>query len=79
VPLKHLVRICDEVGDKYGIPVVNKRISVSPIAVAGAPFKARQMLAVAATLNARPPVPMWISSAGSPPWWKKESPGVTGL
>jgi uncharacterized protein (UPF0210 family) len=48
---ENLVRICDEVGDKYGIPVVNKRISVSPIAVAGAPFNARQMLAVAATLN----------------------------
>jgi uncharacterized protein (UPF0210 family) len=46
------VRICDEVGDKYGIPVVNKRISVSPIAVAAAPFNAGQMLKVAETLNA---------------------------
>jgi len=33
-----LVNVCNEVGDKYGIPVVNKRISVSPIAVVGAPF-----------------------------------------
>jgi uncharacterized protein (UPF0210 family) len=41
---KDLVRMCDEVGDKYGIPVVNKRISVSPIAVAGAPFNALEML-----------------------------------
>ncbi len=48
---KNLVKICDEVGDKYGIPVVNKRISVSPIAVAGAPFNAQQMLHVATTLN----------------------------
>jgi uncharacterized protein (UPF0210 family) len=48
---KNLVKICDEVGDKYGIPVVNKRISVSPIAVAGAPFNAQQMLSVATTLN----------------------------
>jgi len=31
-----LVNVCNEVGDKYGIPVVNKRISVSPIAVVGA-------------------------------------------
>jgi uncharacterized protein (UPF0210 family) len=45
------VRICDEVGDKYGIPVVNKRISVSPMAVAAAPFNARQMLEVARSLN----------------------------
>ena len=48
---KNLVKVCDEVGDKYGIPVVNKRISVSPIAVVGAPFDAQQMLRVAETLN----------------------------
>jgi len=48
---RDLVRTCDEVGDKYGIPVVNKRISVSPMAVAGAPFNAKQMLAVAKALN----------------------------
>lgn len=48
---KNLVQTCDEVGDKYGIPVVNKRISVSPIAVAGAPFNAEQMLRVAKALN----------------------------
>ena len=46
-----LVRICDEVGDKYGIPVVNKRISVSPMAVAAAPFDAEGMLRVARVLN----------------------------
>lgn len=48
---RNLVRVCDEVGDKYGIPVVNKRISVSPIAVAGAPFNALEMLRIAQTLN----------------------------
>ena len=48
---RDLVRLCDEVGDKYGIPVVNKRISVSPMAVAGAPFNAEQMLEVAKALN----------------------------
>jgi len=48
---RDLVQICDEVGDKYGIPVVNKRISVSPMAVAGAPFNAEQMVAVAKALN----------------------------
>jgi uncharacterized protein (UPF0210 family) len=47
----HLVSVCDQVGEKYGIPVVNKRISVSPIAVAGAPFNAEQLVAVAQTLN----------------------------
>ena len=48
---RQLVQVCDEVGDKYGIPVVNKRISVSPIAVVAAPFNAEQMISVARTLN----------------------------
>ncbi len=46
-----LVEACDRVGDKYGIPVVNKRISVSPIAVVAAPLAAPQMVEVAQTLN----------------------------
>ena len=46
-----LVRTCDRVGNKYGIPVVNKRISVSPIAVAAAPFSSSQMIEIAHTLN----------------------------
>lgn len=28
---KNLVRFCDEVSDKYGLPIVNKRIAVSPV------------------------------------------------
>jgi hypothetical protein len=48
---KDLVAVCDEVGDRYGIPVVNKRISVSPIAVAAAPFDSRGMVEVARTLD----------------------------
>ena len=48
---RDLVAICNEVGDKYGIPVVHKRISISPIAVAAAPFNAKQMIQVAKTLN----------------------------
>jgi uncharacterized protein (UPF0210 family) len=46
-----LVAACDEVGERYGIPVVNKRISVSPIAVVAAPFDARGMVEVAKTLD----------------------------
>ncbi len=48
---KKLVAICDEVGQKYGIPVVNKRISISPVAVIGAPFSTSQMVEIAKTLN----------------------------
>jgi uncharacterized protein len=46
-----LVSICDAVGEKYGIPVVNKRISVSPMAVAAAPFNRDEMVTVARTLD----------------------------
>lgn len=47
----NLVRVCDEVGNKYGIEVVNKRISISPIAVVAAPFSAEQMVEIAKTLD----------------------------
>jgi len=46
-----LVDICDEVGDRYGIPVVNKRIAVSPVAVAGCSFSSVQMVEVAKALD----------------------------
>jgi uncharacterized protein (UPF0210 family) len=48
---ERLVAVCDEVGDKYGIPVVNKRIAVSPIAAAAAPLDPEGMLRVAHTLD----------------------------
>ncbi|RLC01091.1 MAG: PFL family protein, partial [Deltaproteobacteria bacterium] len=48
---ENFVNICNQVGDKYGIPVVNKRIAVSPIAVVGAPFSSSQLVEVAKTLN----------------------------
>ena len=32
------VETCDRIGGKYGVPVVNKRISVTPIAHVGAGF-----------------------------------------
>lgn len=34
---KDLVKVGDEIGTEYGIPIVNKRISVTPIAIIGAP------------------------------------------
>jgi hypothetical protein len=48
---ERLVALCNLAEEKYGIPVVNKRVSVSPIAVAAAPFSSDQMVAVAQTLD----------------------------
>ncbi|MBO4300368.1 MAG: PFL family protein [Desulfovibrio sp.] len=46
-----LVAVCNDVGDKYGIPVVNKRISVSPVAVVGAPFGPEGMVTICRSLD----------------------------
>ena len=47
-----LVGVCEAVSATYGIPVVNKRIAVSPMAVAGAPFSTQQFVAIARALDA---------------------------
>lgn len=46
-----LVPTCDRIGRRYGIQVANKRISISPIAVVGAPFNAEQLVEVALKLD----------------------------
>jgi uncharacterized protein (UPF0210 family) len=48
---EHLVPVCDRIGQKYGIPVVNKRIAVSPIAVVGAALSSSQLVEIAKILN----------------------------
>lgn len=47
----NLVEVCDAVGEKYGIQVVNKRISISPIALVCACFTSDQMVEIAHDLN----------------------------
>ena len=49
--LKNLVAICNEVGDRYGIPVVNKRITVSPIGTVCAGYSRDQMVKVCKLLD----------------------------
>ena len=46
-----LVPTCDRIGRRYGIDIANKRISISPIAVVGAPFSAEQMVEIALCLD----------------------------
>jgi len=48
----NLVPVCNRIGQKYGIPVVNKRIAVSPIAAVGAALSPSRMVAIAKTLDA---------------------------
>ncbi len=48
----NLVPVCDRIGQKYGIPVVNKRIAVSPLAVVGAGLAPGELVELARTLDA---------------------------
>lgn len=48
---RNLVKVCDEVAVRYGIPIVNKRIAVSPIAVAACSCGPAWMVEVARALD----------------------------
>ncbi len=45
------VEVCDRIGGKYGIPVVNKRISVTPISHVGAGFSTAGFVRLAKALD----------------------------
>ena len=47
----NFVETCDRFGSKYGIPVVNKRISVTPVAHVGAGFSADGFVRLAKALD----------------------------
>mgnify|MGYP000299552797 FL=1 len=47
----NLVSACNDIGEKYGIPVVNKRIAVSPVAVVAAAMSSSQLVDVARVLD----------------------------
>jgi len=48
---ENFVQKCNEVAQKYGIPVVNKRISVTPAAFVGAGFSSSDFVALAKSLD----------------------------
>jgi uncharacterized protein (UPF0210 family) len=48
---RRLVAVAREVQDAYGVPITNKRISVTPIALVGEPTRAASYVPLAATLD----------------------------
>lgn len=48
---KDLVKVGDELAKEYGIPVVNKRISVTPVAIAAAGCQTDSYVSIAKTLD----------------------------
>jgi uncharacterized protein len=48
---RNLVKVCDKVAVRYGIPIVNKRIAVSPVAVAACSCAPDRMVEVARAMD----------------------------
>ncbi len=74
-----LVATGEAIEREFGIPIVNKRISVTPIAlVAGAVRDRRTMSPSPWPWTRRPRRWASTSSAASPPWCRRASPPATG-
>ena len=48
---KNLVSVGDDISKEYGIPIINKRISVTPIGLIGADHKQQDFVEIAKTLD----------------------------
>ncbi len=48
---KDLVRVCEDLEREYGIPIVNKRISVTPISLIGAGLEPKEFVEIAKVLD----------------------------
>lgn len=48
---ENLVRVGEELAARYGIPIVNKRVSVTPVALLGSNFKPEEMVHLAKALD----------------------------
>jgi len=46
-----LVAVGEQISARYGIPIINKRVSVTPIAIAAAQMNAEEMVRIAKALN----------------------------
>ncbi|MCO1600428.1 PFL family protein [Desulfosporosinus nitroreducens] len=46
-----LVEVGEQISARYGIPIINKRVSVTPIAIAAAQMNVDEMVRIAKTLN----------------------------
>ncbi len=48
---EHLVRVGDEIEKEYGIPIVNRRVSVTPVSLIGGRFSPEDYIRIARTLD----------------------------
>ena len=62
---RNLVKYADEIEDDYSIPIVNKRIAVSPISIIGESCSQRNYIKIALTTPG-PETPIFKVHCGSP-------------
>ncbi len=74
---KDLVKVGDELAKEYGVPVVNKRISVTPIAIAAAGCKTDSYVSIAQTLDRAAKAVGVNSLVVFLRWCRKATPKVT--
>ncbi len=48
---KNLTSVCEDIEKKYGIPIINKRIAVTPVSIPGGNLDSQDFVAVAQTLD----------------------------
>ncbi|MBQ9920682.1 MAG: DUF711 family protein, partial [Clostridia bacterium] len=48
---KHLIPVCETIEKEYGIPIINKRISLTPISLIGAKCNSDDFVKIAKTLD----------------------------
>ena len=66
-----LVSTGEAIEKEFGIPIVNKRISVTPIALVAAPRRPTTTPPSPPPWTGRPRAPASTSSAASPPWCRR--------
>lgn len=71
---EHLVRVVENIEREYGIPIVNKRISVTPMALLAEPCAGGDCVAFAKTLDKAAKACGVDFIGGIPPWCKKGTP-----
>ena len=67
----NLVTVGDEIAAELGIPIVNKRVSVTPISLIGAATDATDYLVLAKALDKAAKKLVWTLLVVSLPWYKK--------
>ena len=68
----NLVKTGEDIEAELGIPIVNKRISVTPIALVAGASDTDDYVPLPRPWTGRPRRPGSTSSAASPPWCKRE-------